>query len=409
MNFSFDLSFLSDVLRKNHVHIGVFCLSDSVDVLFDKSFTSIINVTPNTTIKNLLGKVENNVKYKLINDFKFNYIYLKLPIEEEKNILFIGPYLSSPISSKGLLEVFEKTGVPSDSQRELNTYYSTLPILTDNDKLFSLVDVFCERIFQTSSFSTVELNKTPKLPLLTLESHSKGEEFEEIEENIKEMEQRYFFENELIRAVSLGQTNKENAFSFAFDEKIFEKRVADPIRNSKNYCIIMNTLLRKAAESSGVHPIYIDKTSSKFAIKIELISDVKSIQKLMKEMFLAYCRLVHKHTVKHYSPTVKKVVLLIDSDISAELSLSKIASHLGISAGYLATVFKKETGKTITEYVYDKRIEYASYLLETTQLQIQTIAFNCGVMDVQYFTKIFKRKTGKTPKEYRDNIKHKAD
>ena len=194
MNFSFDLSFLSDVLGKNHVHTGVYCLSDSVDVLFDKSFTSIISVSPGA-IKTLLGKVESNTKYKLVNDFKFHYIYMKLPVESERNILFIGPYLSNPISSKGLLEIFEKTGVLANSQKELTTYYSTLPILADNDKLFTLIDVFCERIFQTASFSTVERNKTPKLPTLTLEGHSMGEEFEEIEENIKEMEQRYFFEN----------------------------------------------------------------------------------------------------------------------------------------------------------------------------------------------------------------------
>jgi YesN/AraC family two-component response regulator len=111
---------------------------------------------------------------------------------------------------------------------------------------------------------------------------------------------------------------------------------------------------------------------------------------------------VYKHSAKKLSPIVKKTVLIIDSDISAELSLQGLASKLGVSAGYLATVFKKETGKTVLEYIKDKRIEHATYLLETTSLQIQTVALHCGVMDVQYFSKMFKNKTGKTPKEYRE-------
>lgn len=92
---------------------------------------------------------------------------------------------------------------------------------------------------------------------------------------------------------------------------------------------------------------------------------------------------------------------MIDSDISANISLQILAEKQGITPEYLATVFKKETGKTLMEYVRDKRMQRALYLLNTTNLQIQTIAMHCGIMDVQYFSKVFKKETGKTPKEYR--------
>ena len=213
---------------------------------------------------------------------------------------------------------------------------------------------------------------------------------------------RYAFENELIRAVSLGQQHKESLLTAQLNENMFERRVADPLRNAKNYCIIMNTLLRKAAEDGGVHPIYIDSTSSKFALRIELLPDTKACSSMMREMFSSYCRLVYKHSMRRYSPIVQKAILIIDSDISAELSLNSLARKLDISAGYLATIFKKETKKTVSEYIKDKRIEHAMHLLSTTHLQIQTVALHCGIMDVQYFSKIFKKKTGKNPKEYRE-------
>ena len=154
-----------------------------------------------------------------------------------------------------------------------------------------------------------------------------------------------------------------------------------------------------------MHPIHIDRTSSRFASKIEATVELKSVPVLMREMFVEYCRLVRRHATDAYSPVVKRAVLLIDADSSAELSLSTLAKKLDVSTGYLATVFKKETGKTVSEYVRDRRIRHAIYLLTTTNLQIQTVAMHCGIMDVQYFSKLFKRQTGKTPKEYRDGLR----
>ena len=234
---------------------------------------------------------------------------------------------------------------------------------------------------------------------------TRGESVDEMLASAEMMEHRYAFENEMIRAVELGQRHKETLLDSMFSEQQFERRVPDPVRNGKNYCIIMNTLLRKAAERGGVHPIHIDKLSSKFAGRIEMVTDSKKISELMKEMFSSYCRLVSKHSTASYSPIVKKTVMLIDSDISAELSLATLAEAQGISGGYLATLFKKETGKTISEYIRDRRIEHAKYLLNTTHLQIQTVALHCGIMDVQYFSKIFKKQIGKTPKEYREDAK----
>lgn len=126
----------------------------------------------------------------------------------------------------------------------------------------------------------------------------------------------------------------------------------------------------------------------------------------MEEMFRSYCRLVKKHSMKDFSSPVQKAITCIDSNLAGDISLSVLASTQNISAGYLSTLFKKETGKTVTEYINNSRVEYAKKLLGTTKLQIQTIAQHCGILDVHYFSKLFKKYTGKTPKEYRDSAKN---
>ncbi len=402
MNCEYELNFFCDVLKKCHVNVCEISLLDSAETVIDPRLRSIIGFDTDRSVQHLLGRVENHTKYMLTDEFKLQYIYMRLPLLSESNILFVGPYLSAPLSSKDILEIGERAGLSFEAQKLLKEYYLSIPILLDSDKIFALVDIFCERVWQTQSFEIVEVNKNHRQPTVPIEAASRGESFDEIEAGIKMMESRYAFENELIRAVSLGQQHKGQLLVSRLNEQLFERRVADPLRNTKNYCIIMNTLLRKAAEEGGVHPIYIDKASSKFAMKIELLSTTKACKDLMIEMFSSYCRLVYKSSMKGYSPIVKKTILIIDSDISAALSLSSLAQKQGISAGYLATIFKKETQKTVSEYITDKRMEHAMYLLNTTHLQIQTVALHCGIVDVQHFSKVFKKKTGKTPREYRE-------
>ena len=108
--------------------------------------------------------------------------------------------------------------------------------------------------------------------------------------------------------------------------------------------------------------------------------------------------------MKGYSPLIQRVITRIDSDLTADLSLKAIASLLNVNPSYLSTQFKKETGSTLTDYVNRKRVEHAILLLNSTSMQIQTIALYCGIPDVNYFTKLFKKYINKTPKEYRAEI-----
>ena len=86
-------------------------------------------------------------------------------------------------------------------------------------------------------------------------------------------------------------------------------------------------------------------------------------------------------------------------------SLTVLAKAQSISPGYLATVFKRETGQTVSLYIREKRMNHAKHLLATTHMQVQTIAAHCGILDLQYFSKSFKLVTGMSPKEYRNSLK----
>ena len=347
--------------------------------------------------------IDFGVMYRLRDELGFCYVYFLLSAQKRQALL-VGPYFSSAPTPQHLLNAAERIGVSSTHYKYFEEYCRAIPAIEQGNALFIMLDCLCERLFD-SSFAVVDVNGegTLTLPPMKDEQGTHGE----LLADMRVMERRYEFENELIRAVEQGQIHKEKLLLSAFDEKLFESRVKDRLRNAKNYAIIMNTLLRKAAERGGVHPLYIDRLSSDFAKKIENLPSESENSHLMRDMFSSYCRLVRKHSQQSYSLPVRQAMLIIDSDLSAELSPGELAKSQNISLGYLCSVFKRETGKTLSEYIREKRMQMASHLLATTQLQIQSVAAKCGIMDVQYFSKMFKVATGTTPKEYREMQKRK--
>lgn len=396
-----EFSFLKETLQKCGLNVSVISLEDTIFDVIDERDIAIYEklFSRNTTIDSILGGVKPNTLYKFKDSFSLLYNAFLLPKNTGCTVVVIGPFLQEQLSDTQILELCEQNGFEPRYKKTINEFCATLPVLSPYSPIYIFLDSFCERMWG-GKYTMVDIVNDTSFEQSPL-SETSGRELDEIFLDTKTMERRYAFENEILEAVTMGSETKLNKLFTAFNEAFFEKRVADPVRNAKNYSIIMNTLLRKAAERGGVHPMYLDKISSHFAIKIELFTSVNQGNELMTEMFKSYCRLVRKQS-SSYSPLVKAAVIAIDSDPSAELSLSTLANHLNVSSVYLSTIFHRETGKTVTEYINDRRISYAKHLLKTTALQIQTISLHCGIMDVHYFSKLFKKKVGKTPSQFRN-------
>ena len=99
---------------------------------------------------------------------------------------------------------------------------------------------------------------------------------------------------------------------------------------------------------------------------------------------------------------VQKAIDYISLNYPEKLSLTKIAEQLCITPNYLSELFKKHTGKNVSEYIMDYRLEKACQYLENPQLRIGEIAVKVGISDVRYFSSMFKKKYELTPTEYRN-------
>jgi len=405
MFYEASLRLLRDTLRKCRIQTNIVDWSLPQD---DRQELGIyLRLTQNTEadapIGQLLPMINHTTIHRMTDAFYCRYLYLALPELSQDAVLVIGPYLCAPLTQEHFLEQAEKLGIAPGQQVQLQTFYNNLPSLADSNHLLVLLDTFCEQIWGVGNYTMEDVDRDIMASQWVLPQEKSTPDGKNTLLNIKHLEQRYSFENELMDAVTRGQSHKADILLNNFRTFSFEQRLSDPVRNIKNYSIIMNTLLRKAAEKGGVHPVYLDSVSSTFAMKIEQLESVDTALNLMPEMFRSYCRIVRKHSMKDYSPLTQRAITFIDTDLAADLSLRTISQALNISSSYLSTSFKKETGQTITDYINRRRISHAKHLLRSTALQIQTIAQQCGILDVHYFSKVFKRIVGITPKQYRQN------
>ncbi|MBQ2794733.1 MAG: helix-turn-helix transcriptional regulator [Oscillospiraceae bacterium] len=406
MFYEAELRFLRSVFKKCHIKTLLFDYENIPYDEIDTGFRKFLNISPDfeNIHKKILTSVEENTIFEYKDIFSCAYMFMLLP-DSEKQILLIGPFVAEVPSRKQILETAEKLAISPASFKDLENYYVSVPHLPENSHLYALLDSFGEFIWNGADNFTFKeltgsnLEQASFAPVMKKDSIDP----EKNSWNIEMIEKRYEYENEMFRAVSQGQFQKAALFLSSLNSLSFEKRLADPVRNIKNYCIITNTLLRKAAQDGGVHPFYLDRISSDYALKIEQIPSTAAAQDLMADMFRSYCRLVRKHTMKHYSPPVQRAITTIDSDLTANLTLNALATMQNLSPSYLSALFSQETGQTLTEYVNQKRVKLAMRLLATTKLQIQTIAQHCGILDVHYFSKVFKKAVGVTPKQYRES------
>ena len=341
---------------------------------------------------------EERTVYKFTDEFMCNYVFMLIP----DGALVIGPYQTFEIRREQMLEIGERCGMPAVNFPRLEAVYARIPLLRDKTPLLSMINVLCEGLWgEDSEFHIIDIKQESTEPHDLILDSEPELDAEDIMARMKTMEARYAHENELLETVARGLTSRAELMLSHFSPKLLDKRSPDPLRNTKIYCTICNTLLRKAAEKGGVHPMHLDSTSSDFARRIEVIGTVDEGGELMLKMVRGYCRLVRESATAGYSPFIRRCVAYIDANIAGDLSLSSLAAIQNVNASYLSTQFRREVGKTLTEYVTEGRMELAARLLLTSGLQVQTVAQHCGMSDVNYFSKLFKKQYGVTPRQYR--------
>lgn len=91
----------------------------------------------------------------------------------------------------------------------------------------------------------------------------------------------------------------------------------------------------------------------------------------------------------------------IQEHMGETISLADMARVAGLNPTYFSDVFDETVGMRPTDYLIQRRMERAQYLLLTSRDSVKQIAFQVGIPDAAYFTRLFTRLFGISPTAYR--------
>ena len=96
-----------------------------------------------------------------------------------------------------------------------------------------------------------------------------------------------------------------------------------------------------------------------------------------------------------------KIIAYIGSNFQDEITLPLLAKKFGVGKYTLSRIFSNVLGISLPAYLNSLRMDYATYLLLRTDMDIINVAMESGYHNQQTFNRIFKSTKGCTPKEYR--------
>ena len=91
----------------------------------------------------------------------------------------------------------------------------------------------------------------------------------------------------------------------------------------------------------------------------------------------------------------------MDARYHDPITLEEVSQYLKISKSYLCNLFKKETGKTFSQFLNELRIEKSKKMLIEKDWPVLDIALSVGFNNQNYYNLIFKKLTHRTPLEFR--------
>ncbi|SDD01645.1 AraC-type DNA-binding protein [Paenibacillus sp. UNCCL117] len=109
----------------------------------------------------------------------------------------------------------------------------------------------------------------------------------------------------------------------------------------------------------------------------------------------------------HADYYIRQCVEFMHHNYDRDIRVKDIAAAVSLHPGYLHRIFRTQTGRSLTGYLTDLRIEKAKMLLHT-DIPILDVADYVGVGSRQYFHSLFKKQTGLTPTEFRRSIRAEA-
>jgi len=211
----------------------------------------------------------------------------------------------------------------------------------------------------------------------------------------------YFLEQELLLKIKSGNLNDTLAVLKEINSLKRTRLSKDVLRSVKNSLICSVTLFTRAAIEGGVTPEAAFTLSDSIILAIE---EINSMPELMEYEYTAakqYVQIVQDLSRIKYSNIIQQAISYIYKNLTNKLTLQKISDAIYAHPNYLSSLFKREVGMSLPDYIMKTRVDESKYYIRYTNTKISDIAAFYQFCNQSYYTQVFRKFAGCTPNEYR--------
>ena len=343
-----------------------------------------------------LCQMKKNALCVLHSVMEFTTIVFSFSREISNDTLFIGPFLENEPSDEFINNLLKKNNLDENLRKTIATYYNSLPIANSNKVILTLHTLLESFIINYDSSSIYYVDFSKEKIKLSDYNYEKESEF-----YIEYHKQYKSYLDNIFKHVRIGKDGTDVLNDYMELTGMLKSSSIDKIKNN---LYILNTQFESELLKEPISPVQVRELYLKIQLEIENETSKTKLSKIPFKMFKRYGTLISNYNLQDYSYTVRCAIEYINFNLQSNLSLSTISESIGKNSSFLSNQFKKETGKTITKYIQEKRIEEAANMLTNTDLTIQEVSHLVGIDDLSWFSKLFKSITNMSPTKYRTSV-----
>lgn len=327
--------------------------------------------------------------------FEEQFIYFAVNASES---LLVGPFLMTEMTHGRISQLINRYKLPISHKNQLVEHYHFLTLLDQQQTYY-----IGKLMENTLPFLNLTNEKTNLAPI---EKPVPETYFENTCENRTRLffHSPFFLEQKVCRCITEGKEQQAIEKLKQINNLNRATLAEEPIRSLKNSLIASCTLFTRAAINGGISPDDAFTLSDSYIQEIERTDSILVLNTLEEKMVRGFSSMIKTINLFRYSKTILYVIQYINDHITEKLAVPKLAELVYVHPNYLSSLFKKETGKSISDYIKSRRVEEAKYFIRYSSSSFADIAEFYRFSSQSHFIKVFKDCTGMTPGQYKKTV-----
>lgn len=208
-------------------------------------------------------------------------------------------------------------------------------------------------------------------------------------------------EEKIINAMKVGDSRQAGQTM----RQVFDRNLTGHVSANIYRCLIYDMIgtLLKGANSGGYREAAGELEFPDQSKVRQPVEEVKCQFESLLEKICEKILLLEKETSQDRTLSKKVQKYILENYMDPDLNISLTSQHFDMTPNYLSSIYKKQTGKSLLDYINTMRLEHAKGLLEEGKSVVEA-AEQTGFRDSGTFIRAFKKKYGITPGQLKKKI-----